>query len=97
MVATVATLFFESPFIGLEKIILGRTSSLEKDKKALATEKEHDSSIKSQHSQKSTSLESENKFDNLNLEQSDNFTNEPQEFRRSSYKHKGFDNTSYQA
>ena len=87
MAATIATLFFESPFIGLEKIIFGRTSSLEKDQKVVATDREDIISDKSQHSEKSTSLESENKIDNHNPEQ----TNEPREFRRNSYKQKDFD------
>ena len=73
--AAIATLFFESPFIGLEKIIFGRTSSLDKDKKPLTTSKENDA--------KSS--------DGLGHVQNGNLSSQNKDLQRSSYKVKVFD------
>ena len=83
--AAIATLFFESPFIGLEKIIFGRTSSLDKDKKTLTTNKENNSSRDSGHTNES--LESEKKSGALN----GNLSSQHKVSQRSSYKVKLFD------
>ena len=83
--AAIATLFFESPFIGLEKIIFGRTSSLDKDKKTLTTNKENNSSRDTGHTNES--LESEKKSDALN----GNLSSQHKVSQRSSYKVKLFD------
>ena len=87
--AAIATLFFESPFIGLEKIIFGRTSSLDKDKKPLTTSKENDLSRNSGYTNES--LESEKKSDSLGHAQNGNFSSQHIDLQRSSYKVKLFD------
>ena len=94
--ATVSTLFFESPFIGLEKIIFGRTSSLEKDQKQLAGDNKLTSSDNFNNSQASTSIESEIKFKEDSQEINTNQSNDPGRIRQNSYRQNGFDNTVYQ-
>ena len=74
--AAIATLFFESPFIGLEKIIFGRTSSLDKDKKPLTASKENESAKSS---------------DGLGHVQNGNLSSQNKDLQRSSYKVKVFD------
>ena len=99
--ASISTLLFESPFIGLEKIIFGRTSSLEKDQKQVTSDKEITSNgnitgdtpvIKTE----SSSIESEKSFKGDNHEENSNSTNEPGRVRQNSYRQKDFDNTAYQ-
>ena len=98
--ATLATLFFESPFIGLEKIIFGRTSSLEKGNKPSAGENEKSKSDKSINSSKSTALEHETDMDDVDKE--DKTTNGSisngvkSESHQNSYRHKSFDNVAYE-
>ena len=98
--ATIATLFFESPFIGLEKIIFGRTSSLEKGKKSPdnvnGTRKSEDTA----NSPESTTLENEN--DTILVDEHDNKANGSintgvkSENHKNSYRHKSFDNVAYE-
>ena len=99
--ASISTLLFESPFIGLEKIIFGRTSSLEKDQKQLTKDKETNSNgnitcntpvITAQ----STSVESENQFKGDKHEGNSNLSNGSGVVRQNSYRQKDFDNTAYQ-
>ena len=52
--AIVATLLFEVPFIGIEKIVFERKASSEHEHKSLISEKENYLSSKSYQSQEST-------------------------------------------
>lgn len=99
--ASISTLLFESPFIGLEKIIFGRTSSLEKDQKPLTSDKEITSNGNTVANTpvittESTSIESENRLKGKNHEGNSNSSKEPGRVRKDSYKQKDFDNTAYQ-
>ena len=98
--ASVATLFFESPFIGLEKIIFGRTSSLEKSKKPSSGNNENNTTDKPLHSPEQTSLENESKLpveDNHEKPKNGSISNPPEyDSRQNSYRHKSFDNVAYE-
>ena len=84
MAAFGATLLFESPFIGLEKIIFGRQSSV--DKKTPSNNKETSVPYTIQKTQESTTTELGDKSEEIN-----------QASHRSSYRQKGFDNIAYEA
>ena len=89
-----AILMFEYPFIGLEKIIFGRTSSF--DKKPLTTSKKNNSANKDKHSQKSPKSESENKFEEQNQKHNSRLTNGATNFRQNcSVLTTQFDNITY--
>ena len=98
--ATIATLFFESPFIGLEKIIFGRTSSLEKSKNPSSGDNANNTSEKSLHSPELTSLENDSKMpEEGNEEKPKNGSiHHPPEYdsHQNSYRHKSFDNVAYE-
>ena len=90
MAAFAATLLFESPFIGLEKLFFGRVSSL--DKKPLTGPKEIDSPNKSQQPLESNGYISnkfeeqvENKFEEQHQKQNVKTSN------RVSYRQQRFD------
>ena len=95
MAAFAATLLFESPFIGLEKIIFGRTSSL--DKKPLTPTNENHSPNKTQHSQKSGTLDFEKKFQEPNQKHNIELANGAPNFQQNSFRQKCFDDISYES
>ena len=86
--AFMATIVFESPFIGLEKIIFGRTSSLDKKPLTMSQEKNYT---------ELTTLESENKFEEQNQEQDGTLANETTDFQQNPYRQEFSDNISREA
>ena len=98
--ATIATLFFESPFIGLEKIIFGRTSSLERNKTASVNDNDKSTADKGSDSTESTSLENATKIseDNKPEEAKNGSIYHPPktEIHQQSFRQKSYDNVAYE-
>ena len=65
--ATIATLLFEAPFFGLEKVLFERKPSLQNDQKALIDDKGNGTLTKHYDSQKLTVAKSKKELEEIEM------------------------------